>query len=101
MFVATLFSSNIIFHAVCPPIIKKFESLAALYQQQLEIKKIQTEIYPKEEFDASLNHVADFYIKNLNENAFARWASLLLFILSWITLAYFVYKFRAFLINCT
>lgn len=98
-FLISLFSANVIYHIACPPVIKKFETLADLYREQLLIKKSQMETYPNDKFEADLLHITKFYFENLSKCWVARWGSLLLFSLSLIALFCFLYNFRALLID--
>lgn len=98
-FLILLFSANVLYHIFCPPVIKRFESLADLYQQQLSIKKSQMETYPDDIFKADLKHVAEFYVEQLGIFWLSRWACILLFVFSLVSLFYFLYKFRLLLID--
>ncbi len=91
-FIISLLIANLIFHIYCPPIVKKFESLADFYMHQLQIKKNQMETYPDDPFDASLSHVSKEYIKNLSIKVCVRWTSLLLFIFSILCLMFFIFN---------
>ncbi|RIK32637.1 MAG: hypothetical protein DCC56_02150 [Anaerolineae bacterium] len=77
----------------CPPIIKKFESLADFYEHQLNIKKLQLETYPKDPFEANLQHVAKHYIRNLGQYNIARWITLILYIVGFGALIYLLGHF--------
>ena len=100
-FLISLYSAYIIYHIFCPPMIRKFESLAELYREQLAIKKAQKETYPSddEKFIANLDHVTETYAYNLKNKPFARWSALFLFVFSLISLYLFLAKFRALLID--
>lgn len=97
-FLVLLFSANIFYHMSCPNMIKKFESLADLYRDQLLIKKSQLDVCPKDEFQADLNHVLESYSANLIKYKWARRTSLLLFVFSIMSLFYFLIQFRELLL---
>ena len=99
-FLIFLFSANIIYHMYCPPMVKKFESLAELYQYQLSLKWSQLQVYPNDdEFKANLDHIVEVYSKELIKHSFLRRTCLLLFASGVISLFYFLVQFRALLLD--
>jgi hypothetical protein len=79
---------NLLYELFCPVIIKKFESLAVFYENQLRIKKIQQETYPNDPFHANLLHVGREYINKLGSGRVARLLALALYIISFLALLF-------------
>lgn len=93
VFITSIGLAYLFYEFFCPPIIKKFESLADFYEHQLSIKKLQLETYPKDSFEANLQHVAEHYIQNLGKYFIARWITLLLYITGFGSLIYLIGRF--------
>jgi len=79
LFVICVGLGNVIYELACPVIVKKFESPAVFYENQLRIKKLQKETYPDDPFDASLYHVGTAYYDDLKTYPPLRWCACILY----------------------
>ncbi len=72
--------ANLIYDIECPHIIKRFESPNDLYARMLHIKRLSLQLYPGDDFDATLAHCKTAYVNQSYDKPFWRIVCSLLYL---------------------
>jgi hypothetical protein len=98
---ATLFTAsfalglaNLVYDIRCPTIVKRFESPNDLYEKMLEVRARAVQLYPHDNFDASLSHCKAAYSSASSSQPLSRWLCSCLFVTSGSAFAV-VFGYRA------
>jgi hypothetical protein len=93
----TLGLANLVYDIRCPTIVKRFESPNDLYEKMLEIRARSVQLYPDDNFDASLSHCKVAYSAASNSQPLSRWLCSCLFVTSGSAFAV-VFGYRAWVV---
>ncbi|MGP6088554.1 hypothetical protein [Antarctobacter jejuensis] len=63
-----LAAANLLFDIFCPVVIRRFESANDLYLKMLEIKDLSAKHYPRDDFQADLQHCKEKFVRDKRSN---------------------------------
>lgn len=74
VYFASLFLAlaNLIYDIACPALVKRFASPNDLYLEMLKIRKLSFQLYPEDDFKASLAHSKYKYLEDSNSTQYMR-----------------------------
>jgi hypothetical protein len=64
--------ANLIYDIACPVVVQRFASPNDLYLEMLKIAKLSLQLYPDDNFNASLSHSRDKYVTDSKSTPFLR-----------------------------